>query len=92
LSDIQGQYPLTFNVPKNKIAYDYFLKKRLHPLSLAICFIANHVEAQSRAQFNARDFNTRSVFELLVNDSTVLKAGPSKIVTRAPKVKNKYFH
>jgi hypothetical protein len=38
-----------------------FLKKRLHLLSLAICFIANHVEAQSRAQFNAREFNTRSV-------------------------------
>jgi hypothetical protein len=69
-----------------------FLKKRPHLLSLAICFIASQVEAQSRAQFNAQDFNTRSVFELLVNDSTVLKAGPSKIVTRTPKVKNKYFH
>ena len=69
-----------------------FLKKRLHLMSLAICFIANHVEAQSRAQLNAQDFDTRSVFELVVNDSSVLKAGPSRIVTRAPKVKNKYFH
>jgi hypothetical protein len=88
LSDIQGQHPLTFNFPKTKLPMIIFLKKRLHLLSLAICFIANHVEAQSRAQFNAQDFKTRSVFELLVNDSSVLKAGASKIVIRAPKVKN----
>ena len=60
-----------------------FLKKRPHLLSLAICFIASQVGAQSGARFNARDFNTRSVFELVVNDSSVLKAGASKIVTQS---------
>ena len=60
-----------------------FLKKRPHLLSLAICFIASQVGAQSGAQFNAQDFNTRSVFELVVNDSSVLKAGASKIVTQS---------
>jgi len=60
-----------------------FLKKRPHLLSLAICFIASQVGAQSGAQFNAQDFNTRSVFELVVNDSSVLKVGASKIVTQS---------
>lgn len=60
-----------------------FLKKRPHLLSLAICFIASQVGAQSGAQFNAQDFNTRSVFELVVNDSRVLKVGASKIVTQS---------
>ena len=60
-----------------------FLKKRPHLLSLAICFIASQVGAQSVPQFNAQDFNTRSVFELVVNDSSVLKAGASKIVTQS---------
>lgn len=59
------------------------LKKRSHLLPLAICFIAIHVGAQSRAKFNAQDFNTRSVFELVVNDSSVLKAGATKIVTQS---------
>ena len=60
-----------------------FLKKRPHLLSLAICFIASQVGAQSGPQFNAQDFNTRSVFELVVNDSSVLKAGASKIMTQS---------
>jgi len=60
-----------------------FLKKRPYFLSLAICFIASQVGAQSGPQFKAQDFNTRSVFELVVNDSSVLKVGASKIVTQS---------
>ena len=59
------------------------LKKRFRLLSLAICFIASHVGAQSGAKFNEQDFKSRSIFELVVSDSSVLKPGASKIVTQS---------
>jgi hypothetical protein len=52
-------------------------------LVVAVCFTVSHVRAQSDAHFNAQDFKTKSVFELVVNDSSVLKAGASKIVTQS---------
>src|SRR5262245_47157677 len=57
--------------------------KLTHMIVLGVCFIASHVWAQSDAQFLPQDFKTKSVFELLVNDSSVLKAGASRIVTQS---------
>jgi hypothetical protein len=54
-----------------------------HLLVVAVCFIASHVRAQSVAHFSSQDFKTKSVFELLVNDSSALKPGASKIVTQS---------
>jgi hypothetical protein len=48
-----------------------------------VCFIASHAEAQRDAHFGAQDFQTKSVFELVVSDSSVLKAGTSRIVTQS---------
>jgi hypothetical protein len=59
------------------------VKKWAHLLVVAVCFIASHVTAQSDAHFSSQDFKTKSVFELLVNDSSVLKAGASRIVTQS---------
>ena len=54
-----------------------------HLLVVAVCFIASHVRAQSVAHFSSQDFKTKSVFELLINDSSALKPGASKIVTQS---------
>jgi hypothetical protein len=54
-----------------------------HLLVVAVCFIASHVRAQSVAHFSSQDFKTKSVFELLINDSRALKPGASKIVTQS---------
>jgi hypothetical protein len=54
-----------------------------HLLVVAVCFIASHVRAQSVAHFSPQDFKTKSVFELLINDSSALKPGASKIVTQS---------
>ena len=52
-------------------------------LAVAVCFAASHVSAQSGAHFSSQDFKTKSVFELVVSDSSALKAGASKIVTQS---------
>ncbi len=54
-----------------------------HLLVVAVCLIASHVRAQSVAHFSSQDFKTKSVFELLINDSSALKPGASKIVTQS---------
>ena len=54
-----------------------------HLLVVAVCFIASHLRAQSVAHFSSQDFKTKSVFELLINDSSALKPGASKIVTQS---------
>ena len=59
------------------------VKKWTHFLVVMVCFIASHVTAQSDAHFSLQDFETKSVFELVVNDSSVLKAGASRIVTQS---------
>jgi hypothetical protein len=59
------------------------LKKCFYLLGVSVCFIASDVRSQSGAHFSSQDFKTKSVFELVVNDSNVLKAGPSKIVTQS---------
>jgi hypothetical protein len=59
------------------------VKKWAHLLVVTVCFIASHVTAQSGAHFSSQDFTTKSVFELLVNDSSVLKAGVSRMVTQS---------
>jgi hypothetical protein len=56
-------------------------------LGLSIFFMSNDVWSQSGAHFSPQDFKTKSVFELLVNDSSVLKAGASKIVTQSAFIK-----
>jgi hypothetical protein len=52
-------------------------------LRLSICFTANHVRPQSSAHFSSQDFKTKSVFELVVNNSSVVKVGASRIVTQS---------
>lgn len=59
------------------------VKKWLHLLVVAVCLITNYVLAQSDAHFSPQDFKTKSVFELRVSDSSVLKAGASRIVTES---------
>jgi hypothetical protein len=59
------------------------LKTWPYLLGISICFIASDVRSQSGAHFSSQDFKTKSVFELVVNDSGVLKAGASKIVTQS---------
>ena len=59
------------------------VKKLPHLLVVGVCFIANCVWAQPDAHLNPQDFKTKSVFELVVNDSSVLKAGASRIVTQS---------
>ena len=58
------------------------VKKWPHLLVIAVCFIASYVRAQSDTHFIPQDFKTKSIFELVVNDSSVLKAGASRIVTQ----------
>src|SRR5262245_44286789 len=58
-------------------------KKWPHLLVVAVCFIASHVRAQSVAHFSSQDFKTKSVFDLVVNDSSLLKARASNIVTQS---------
>jgi hypothetical protein len=48
-----------------------------------VCLIGSYVAAQSDAHCSPEDFKTRAVFELVVNDSSVLKGGPSRIVTQS---------
>ena len=59
------------------------IKNRPHLLAVAVCFAATHVGAQSGAPFSSQDFKTKSVFELVVSDSSALKAGASRIVTQS---------
>jgi hypothetical protein len=59
------------------------IEKLPHLLVIAACFFASWAWAQSDAHFSAQDFKTKSVFELMVNDSSVLKTGASRIVTQS---------
>ena len=62
---------------------DVRVRKWPHLLVATTCLIANYVRAESDAHFSAQDFNTKSEFELVVNDSNALKAGASRIVTQS---------
>jgi len=62
------------------------VKKLLHLVMIGVCFFASQVGAESNSSFSAQDFKTKSEFELVVNDSSVLKAGASKIVTQSAMV------
>ena len=57
------------------------VKKLLHFVVIGVGFIASHAWAQSDVRLSPATFKTKSVFDLLVNDSSVLKAGASRIVT-----------
>jgi hypothetical protein len=59
------------------------VKKWRPLLVVAVCFSASHVRAQSVAHFSSQDFKTKSVFELVVIDSSALKPGASRIVTQS---------
>ena len=52
-------------------------------LALAACSIASHARGQPGAPFRSEDFKTKSVFELVVNGSSVLRPGASKIVAQS---------
>ena len=59
------------------------VKKLLHFVGIGVWFIASHVWAQSDGRLSPQDFKTKAEFELVVNDSSVLKAGASRIVTQS---------
>jgi hypothetical protein len=59
------------------------IKKLLHFVAIGVCFFAGQVRAQSGIHFSPQDFKTKAEFELVVNDSSVLKAGASRIVTQS---------
>jgi len=50
---------------------------------IGICFITTQLRAQSDARFSLQELNTKAVFELVVNDSSGLKAGATKIATQS---------
>jgi len=58
------------------------VKKLLYFVGIGIWLIASHVWAQSDVRLSPQDFKTKAEFELVVNDSSVLKAGASRIVTQ----------
>jgi hypothetical protein len=59
------------------------VQKWHHRLLVVVCLLGSYVGAQSDAHSSPQDFKTRAVFELVVNDSSVLKGGPSRIVTQS---------
>ena len=59
------------------------VKKLLYFVGIGIWLIASHVWAQSDVRLSPQDFKTKAEFELVVNDSSVLKAGASRIVTQS---------
>jgi hypothetical protein len=59
------------------------LKERLRLPVIVICLIGSYGGAQSDSHPRAQDFKTKGVFELVVNDSSVLRRGPSRIVTQS---------
>jgi hypothetical protein len=78
-----GRYALIIHFAGDRVAYAYISKKATASSVVSDLLHRKPGWAQSGAQFNAQDFNTRSVFELVVNDSRVLKVGASKIVTQS---------
>src|SRR5262245_59841175 len=59
------------------------VKKLQHFVAIGVCFLAGQVRAHSGIHFNPKDFRTKAEVELVVNESTVLKSGASKIVTQS---------
>ena len=59
------------------------VKKLLYFVGIGIWLIASHVWAQSDVRLSPQDFKTKAEFELVVNDSTVLKAGANRIMTQS---------
>ena len=59
------------------------VKKLLHFVGMGVWFIASHVWAQSDVRLSPQDFKTKAEFELVVNDSSVVKTGASRIVTQS---------
>ena len=59
------------------------VKKLLYFVGIGIWLIASHVWAQADVRLSPQDFKTKAEFELVVNDSSVLKAGASRIVTQS---------
>ena len=66
-----------------EVSMNVRVKKLLYFVGIGIWFIASHVWAQSDVRLSPQDFKTKAEFELVVNDSSVLKTGPSRIVTQS---------
>jgi hypothetical protein len=58
------------------------VKERLRLPVIVVCLIGSYGGAQSESHPRPQDFKTKGVFELVVNDSSVLRRGPSRIVTQ----------
>src|SRR5262245_13621303 len=59
------------------------LKERLRLPVIVVCLIGSYGGAQSGSHPRPQDFKTKGVFELVVNDSSVLRRGYSRIVTQS---------
>ena len=62
---------------------DVRVKKWLRLLVVVACLIGSYIEWQSDAHCSPEDFETRAVFELVVNDSSVLKGGQAGSLHKA---------
>src|SRR5215475_2250638 len=66
-----------------EVSMNVRVKKLVHFVAIEVCFFASQVRAESNSHFRLQDFKTKAEFELVVNDSSVLKAGASRIVTQS---------
>src|SRR5215468_5630872 len=66
-----------------EVSMNVGVKKLLHFVGMGVWLIASHAWAQSDVRLSPQDFKTKAQFELVVNDSSVLKTGPSRIVTQS---------
>jgi hypothetical protein len=53
------------------------------PIMIVVCLFGSYAGARSDSHPGPQDFKTKGVFELVVNDSSMLRRGPSRIVTQS---------
>jgi hypothetical protein len=59
------------------------LKEQLRLPVIVVCLFGSYGGARSDSHPGPQDFKTKGIFELVVNDSSVLRRGPSRIVTQS---------
>ncbi len=57
--------------------------KKWAVLVVAACCVMTAARANSNVPFRSQDFQTKAVFELVINNSSVLRPGASRIVTES---------
>jgi len=58
-------------------------KNSLALLTLVVCCVMEVPQANSDGRFRPQEFQTKAIFQLVVNNSKVLKPGTSKLVTES---------